>query len=108
MFSVEIAVHGGMTYLVPFKTAVDGWIDGHEGDPALLPAATLENGEPREALRLRLTWIEVDARNAWEAMTRAAGILREGCPPLVDETVELAVTAEIHDPRIEYRRPRGA
>lgn len=108
VFAVEMAVHGGVTYLVPLKRAVDEWIDGHDGDAALLPAVYLENGQPREALRLRLAWIGIDAQNAWEAMTRTAGILREGCPALVDETVELAVTAEVHDPRIEYRRPHGA
>jgi hypothetical protein len=68
----------------------------------------VQSGQPGAALRLGLTWIEVSAENAWDAITRAVTILAAGCPPLVDEAVALAVSAEIHDPRPDYRRPRGA
>jgi hypothetical protein len=108
MFTVEIALRGGVTYLVPLKTALDEWIREHDGDTGALPAVKLESGQPSDALRLRLTWIEVAAENAWGEMTSAVAILAARCPPLVSETVALTVSAEIRHPRPDYHRPRGA
>jgi hypothetical protein len=108
MFKVEIAVQGDTTYVVPLRTAIDAWIGRvPSSDAATLPAAQIESGEPDAALRLRLTWIEVEAAAAWDAMTLAVARLREGCPALVDHAVQLDISAEIHDPRPDYRRPRG-
>jgi hypothetical protein len=108
MFRVEIAVHGGMTYCVPLKQELDEWISGHEGDSSLLPAVKLESGQPREALRVRLVWIEMPGPSAWAAIMKAGEILADGCPRIVDAEIALDVTSEVHDPNPDRRRPRGA
>lgn len=108
MFSVQISVHGDMTYCVPLKRELDAWISGHQGDAGLLPAVALEGGQPRGALRVRMTWIELSGRSAWEAMTRAGEILAEGCPRIVNTEVALDMSSEVHDPNPDTRRPVGA
>ena len=70
MVAVEVLLDGDVTYVVPLQRALDDWISEHGGDAASLPAVQLESGQPSAAMRLRLTWIEVTAESAWDAMTR--------------------------------------
>lgn len=108
IFTVTMTIDGDTRSCVPLKRELDGWIDAHRGDVSLLPAVKLQRGQPQAALVLRVRWIEVAAESAWEAMTRAAATLADGCPRLVATQLRLTVTAEMQGRPDEHRPPLGA
>lgn len=105
MFTVTMTLDGDTIRCVPLKQELDDWIHGYTGDLSLLPAVKLLRGEPQAAVVLRLTWIAIAATSPLEAMTRAAAILAQGCPRFAAVEPGLRVTADVHDPRVDLRRP---
>jgi hypothetical protein len=56
---------------------------------------------------LRLSWLELEAANAWEAVQRAAEVVAEILPELLrTRTLRIDATLQGSDP--DLRRPVGA
>jgi hypothetical protein len=70
-----------------------------------LPAADLQM--QLDHSELTLSWLELQATNAWQAVTRASQIVEEILPELL-RTRALRVEATLQGPDPELRRPMGA
>jgi hypothetical protein len=107
VFEVHFVVPGEMRWCMRAKGMFDDWIvSDAAGEHPIdqLPAADLEL-QP-ELSELRLTWIELQAANAWAAIRRASEIVEEVLPELL-RTRALRVDAKIQNPDSELRRPAG-
>ena len=107
VFEVHFVVPGEMRWCMRAKGMFDDWIvSDAAGEHPIdqLPAADLEL-QP-ELSELRLTWIELQAANAWAAIRRASEVVEEVLPELL-RTRALRVDAKIQNPDSELRRPAG-
>jgi len=107
VFEVHFVVPGEMRWCMRAKGMFDDWIHSDAaGEHAVdqLPAADLALDS--DVCELRLTWIDLQAANAWAAIRRASEIVEEVLPELL-RTRALRVDATLQDPDSERRRPRG-
>lgn len=107
IFEVNFVVPGEMRWCMRAKGMFDDWIHSEASSPRpidQLPAADL--AFESDLCELRLTWIELQAGNAWEAIRRASDIVQEVLPELL-RTRALRVDAKLQNPDTELRRPRG-
>jgi hypothetical protein len=108
IFEVNFVVPGEMRWCMRAKGLFDDWIHSDASSPRpidQLPAADL--ALEADLCELRLTWIELQAANAWEAIRRASEIVEEVLPELL-RTRALRVDATLQNPDTELRRPRGS
>ncbi len=108
IFEVSFVVPGEMRWCMRAKGIFDDWIhsDASAEHPIdQLPAADLEF--QTDLCELRLTWIELQATNAWAAIRRATEIVEQVAPELL-RTRALRVAATIQSADTEQRRPLGS
>ena len=108
VFEVNFVVPGELRWCMRAKGLFDDWIhsDGASERPIdQLPAAGLAPQGP-DVCELKLTWIELQATNAWAAIQRASDIVEEVLPELL-RTRALRVDAKLQSPDSEGRRPVG-
>ena len=107
VFEVNLVVPGEMRWCMRAKGMFDDWIhsDAAAKRPIdQLPAADL--ALQTDVCEVKLTWIELQATNAWAAIQRAAEIVEEVLPELL-RTRALHVDATLQNPDTEQRRPVG-
>jgi hypothetical protein len=108
IFEVNFVVPGEMRWCMRAKGLFDDWIhsDAATGRPIdQLPAADL--ALQTDLCEVKLTWIELQATNAWAAIQRASEIVEEVLPELL-RTRALRVDATLQNPDTELRRPVGS
>ena len=107
IFEVNFVVPGEMRWCMRAKGMFDDWIHSEAATSRSidqLPAADL--ALESDLCEVRLTWIELQAPNAWAAIRRATEIVEEVLPELL-RTRALRVDATVQNPDTEQRRPRG-
>jgi hypothetical protein len=109
IFEVNMTVPGEMRWCMRAKGAFDDWIhtDAESENPRPipeLPAADL--AMQVDVCELKLTWIELPARNAWDAIQRASEVVEQVLPELL-RTRALRADATMQSTDADMRRPAG-
>jgi hypothetical protein len=107
-FQVTFTVPAEMRAAMRAKGEIDAWLmsDAAGERPVdQLPAADLQMEVDHSTLTL--TWLELQATNAWQATTRAAEVVEEILPSLM-RTRTLRIEATLQGPDPDLRRPLGA
>lgn len=105
IFEVSFAVPAEMRWAMRAKGVIDDWLlsDAAGQRPvSQLPAADLQM--QLDHSELKLSWLELEAANAWEAIQRASEIVNEILPALL-RTRTLRVEATLQGPDPDLRRP---
>jgi hypothetical protein len=109
VFSVNFAVPAEMRWAMRAKGVIDDWLmsdDAAQRPVHELPAADLKMAVDHS--ELTLSWLELEATNAWQAISRASAIVEAIIPELL-RTRALRVEATLQGPDPELReRPIGA
>lgn len=108
VFEVSLVVAAELRAAMRAKGVIDDWLmsDAAGERPVdQLPSADLEIAIDRA--ELKLSWLELEAPNAWEAIQRASEIVAEIIPGLL-RTRSLRVDARLQGPDPDLRRPLGA
>jgi len=108
IFEVSFAVPAEMRWAMRAKGVIDDWLlsdAAGERPVGQLPAADLKMAI--DYSELTLSWLELEATNAWQAIERAADIVEEIIPELL-RTRTLRVDAQLQGPDPDLRRPLGA
>jgi hypothetical protein len=108
IFEVTFVVPAEMRWAMRAKGVIDDWLmsDAAGERPVdQLPAADLQMALDHS--ELKLSWLELEAANAWEAVQRASQIVAEIIPELL-RTRSLRVEATLQGPDPDLRRPLGA
>lgn len=108
IFEVSFAVPAEMRWAMRAKGVIDDWLmSDAAGERPLnqLPSADLRMEIDHS--ELRLSWLELEAANAWEAVQRASEVVAEILPELL-RTRSLRVDASLQGPDPDLRRPLGA
>jgi hypothetical protein len=110
IFEVNFKVPGEMRWCMRAKGAFDDWIirEGDSSEPrpiAELPAADI--AMQVDVCELKLTWIELPARNAWDAIQRASEVVEQVLPELL-RTRALRTDATMQSTDADMRRPVGS
>jgi hypothetical protein len=108
IFEVSFAVPAEMRWAMRAKGVIDDWLlsdAAGERPVGQLPAADLKMAI--DYSELTLSWLELEATNAWQAIGRAADIVEEIIPELL-RTRTLRVDAHLQGPDPDLRRPLGA
>lgn len=104
-FQVNFTIPAEMRWAMRAKGEIEAWLmsDAASDRPIdQLPAADLQM-EPDHS-ELTLSWLELQATNAWQAVTRASQIVEDMLPELL-RTRTLRVEATLQGPDPESRRP---
>ena len=106
-FEVNFTVPGEMRWCMRAKSAFDDWIirEGESDEPrpiSELPAADL--ALQTDVCELKLTWIELPAGNAWQAMQRASEIIETVLPEML-RTRNLRADSRMQTTDADLRRP---
>ncbi len=108
IFEVNVVVPAEMRWAMRAKGVIDDWLmsDAAGQRPVnQLPAADLQMAVDHS--ELKLSWLELEASNAWQAITRASEIVAEILPELLrSRTMRIDATLQGPDP--DLRRPLGA
>ena len=105
IFQVNFVVPAEMRWAMRAKGVIDDWLmSDAAGERALneLPSADMRMEVDHSVLRL--SWLELEATNAWQAIKRAADIVEEILPELL-RTRTLRVDAQLQGPDPDLRRP---
>ncbi len=109
VFSVHFAVPAEMRWAMRAKGVIDDWLlsDAAAERPIHeLPAADLKMAIDHS--ELTLSWLELEATNAWQAISRAAAVVEAIIPELL-RTRALRAEATLQGPDPALReRPLGA
>ncbi len=109
VFCVNFAVPAEMRWAMRAKGVIDDWLmsDAAAERPIHeLPAADLKMEVDHS--ELTLSWLELEATNAWQAISRASAIVEAIIPELL-RTRALRVEAKLQGPDPDLReRPLGA
>jgi len=108
IFEVTFVVPAEMRWAMRAKGVIDDWLmsDAAGERPVdQLPAADLQMALDHS--ELKLSWLELQAANAWEAVQRASQIVAEIIPELL-RTRSLRVEAALQGADPDLRRPLGA
>jgi len=111
IFEVSIAVPGEMRWCMRAKGVFDDWLnqeaEAEQQRPiSELPAADMEMLST-DVCELKLTWIELPADNAWDAVKRATAIVEQVIPELL-RTRRIRAEAKLQDADADARRPLGS
>ena len=107
-FQVTFTVPAEMRWAMRAKGVIDDWLmSDAAGERPLnqLPSADMRMEVDHS--ELRLSWLELEAANAWEAVQRASEVVAEILPELL-RTRTLRVEATLQGPDPDLRRPLGA
>jgi hypothetical protein len=107
-FEVTFVVPAEMRAAMRAKGVIDDWLmSDAAGTRPLheLPSADLQMQIDRA--ELKLSWLELEATNAWQAITRASAVVEEILPELL-RTRTMRVEARLQGPDPDLRRPIGA
>ncbi len=107
-FQVTFTVPAEMRWAMRAKGEIEAWLmsDAAAERPIdQLPAADLRM--QLDHSELSLSWLELQATNAWQATTRASEVVEAMLPELL-RTRALRIEATLQGPDPESRRPRGA
>ncbi len=105
IFEVTFVVPAEMRWAMRAKGEVETWLmsDAAAERPLdQLPAADLQMAVDHS--ELKLSWLELQAPNSWQAIRRAAEIVEEILPALL-RTRSLRVEATLQGPDPDLRRP---
>lgn len=105
IFQVTFTVPAEMRWAMRAKGVIDDWLmsDAAGERPVdQLPAADLQMALDHS--ELKLSWLELQAANAWEAVQRASEIVAEVIPELL-RTRSLRIEAALQGPDPDLRRP---
>jgi hypothetical protein len=108
VFEVNFVVPAEMRWAIRAKGVIEDWLlsDAAAGRPiGQLPAADLQMALDHS--ELKLSWLELEATNAWQAIRRASEIVEEIIPELL-RTRTLRVDATLQGADPDARRPLGA
>jgi hypothetical protein len=97
-----------MRWAMRAKGEIEAWLmsDAAAERPIdQLPAADLQM--ELDHSKLTLSWLELQATNAWQAVTRASQVVEDMLPELL-RTRTLRIEASLQGPDPELRRPMGA
>ncbi|CAN5185612.1 hypothetical protein BH20ACT16_BH20ACT16_15280 [soil metagenome] len=107
IFEVTLTVPAEMRAAMRAKGVIDDWLlsdAAGERPVAQLPSTDLQMELERS--ELKLSWLELEAANAWEAIQRATDIVAEIIPGLLrTRTLRIEATLQGEDP--DLRRPLG-
>ena len=105
VFEVSFVVPAEMRWALRAKGVIEDWLMSDaagERPVSQLPAADLQMQVGMA--ELRLSWLELEAPNAWEAVQRAAQIVAEMLPELL-RTRTLRIDATLQAADLDLRRP---
>jgi hypothetical protein len=108
IFEVSFVVPAEMRAAMRAKGEIDAWLmsDAAGERPVnQLPSADLQMAI--DQAELKLSWLELEATNAWQAIQRASEIVEEILPQML-RTRALRVDASLQGPDPDLRRPLGA
>ena len=108
IFQVTFTIPAEMRWAMRAKGEIDDWLmsaAAAERPIDQLPAADLRM--ELDHSELTLSWLELQATNAWQAVKRASQIVEEILPELL-RTRTLRIEATLQGPDPDLRRPRGA
>jgi hypothetical protein len=108
VFEVNFVVPAEMRWALRAKGVIEDWLlsdAAGERPVGQLPSADLKMAIDHS--ELTLSWLELEAATAWQAIERAAAIVEEVLPELL-RTRTLRVDARLQGPDPELRRPLGA
>lgn len=108
IFEVNFVVPAEMRWAMRAKGVIEDWLlsdAAGERPIGQLPSADLQMALDHS--ELKLSWLELEATNAWQAITRAAEIVEEILPELL-RTRTLRIDAQLQGPDPDLRRPLGA
>ena len=108
IFEVTFVVPAEMRWAMRAKGVIDDWLmSDAAGERPLnqLPSADMRMEVDHS--ELRLSWLELEAANAWEAVQRASEVVAEILPELL-RTRTLRVDATLQGADPDLRRPLGA
>lgn len=106
-FQVTFTIPAEMRWAMRAKGEIETWLmsDAASERPIdQLPAADLQM--QLDHSELTLSWLELQATNAWQATTRASEVMQEMLPELL-RTRTLRIEATLQGPDPELRRPLG-
>lgn len=106
-FQVSFTIPAEMRWAMRAKGEIEAWLmsDAASDRPIdQLPAADLQM--ELDHSELTLSWLELQATNAWQAVTRASQVVEDMLPELL-RTRTLRVEATLQGPDPEARRPLG-
>lgn len=107
-FQVTFTVPAEMRWAMRAKGEIDAWLmsDAASERPIdQLPSADLQMELDHSTLTL--SWLELQATNAWQAVTRASQVVEAILPELL-RTRTLRVEATLQGSDADLRRPLGA
>ena len=108
IFQVTFTVPAEMRWAMRAKGEIEAWLmsDAAAERPIdQLPAADLQM--QLDHSELTLSWLELQATNAWQAIGRASQVVEAMLPELL-RTRTLKVEATLQGPDPDLRRPLGA
>jgi hypothetical protein len=108
VFQINLTVPAEMRWALRAKGVIDDWLmsDAASERPIdQLPAADLQMEIDRA--ELTLSWLELQAPTAWQAVLRASEIVEEMLPELL-RTRTLRIDATLQGPDPDLRRPLGS
>jgi hypothetical protein len=108
IFEVNFVVPAEMRWAMRAKGVIDDWLmsDAAGERPVhQLPSADLQMAIDHS--ELKLSWLELEAANAWEAVQRASEIVAEVIPELL-RTRSLRIDASLQGADPDLRRPLGS
>ena len=107
IFQVTFTVPAEMRWAMRAKGEIDAWLmsDAAAERPIdQLPAADLQM--ELDHSELSLSWLELQATNAWQAVTKASQVVEEILPELL-RTRTMRIEATLQGPDPDLRRPLG-
>jgi hypothetical protein len=108
VYEVNFVVPAEMRWAMRAKGVIDDWLmsdDAGERPVSQLPAADLQMAIDHS--ELKLSWLELEAPTAWQAVQRASEIVAEMLPELLRaRTLRIDASLQGADP--DLRRPLGA
>ncbi|MFP5365168.1 MAG: hypothetical protein ACLGI5_20860 [Thermoleophilia bacterium] len=108
VFEVDLVVPAEMRWAMRAKAVIDDWLmsdEAGERPVSQLPAADLQMAVDHS--ELKLSWLELEAPTAWEAVQRASQIVAGILPELLRAST-LRIDASLQAPDLDLRRPLGA
>lgn len=106
-FEVNFTVPAEMRWAMRAKGVIDDWLmSDAAGERPLNQLPSADMRMEIDHSELRLSWLELEAANAWEAVQRASEVVAEILPELL-RTRAVKAEAKMQNPDPDVRRPYG-